>query len=139
MTSSKDYSIDLNARDDSGRTALRLACKNHRTEAVEVIVKNWKEFGIDIKAQDNQGRTQLEIVRWRIGISPNDKNLNRIKEILEDEYSKMDVTDLDKTDNWLLWDKNGQNRTRLTLQYVCMYKIGQYEQMTKKKIKVICM
>ena len=99
MTSSKDYSIDLNARDDSGRTALRLACQNHRTEAVEVIVKNWKEFGIDIKAQDNQGRTQLDIVRWRIGISPNDKNLNRIKEILEDEYSKMDVTDLDKTDN----------------------------------------
>ena len=55
IQNSKDFGIDLNAKDEDGSTALHWACWNGRTETVQMILKNWKEFGIDIKVQNNRG------------------------------------------------------------------------------------
>ena len=62
LQSSKDFGIDLNAKDDEGMTALHLACRTGETETVQMILKNWKEFGIDIKAQNNYGKTALDLI-----------------------------------------------------------------------------
>ena len=57
---SKEFGIDLNAKDEDGRTGLHWACSDARTETVQMILKNWKEFGIDIKAQNNVARFARE-------------------------------------------------------------------------------
>ena len=53
-----------------------------------MILKNWKEFGIDIKAQKNDGRTALDLVSHQEGAKS-----KQIKEMLETEYSRIDITD----------------------------------------------
>ena len=53
-----------------------------------MILKNWKEFGIDLKAQNNQGKTALDLINNR-----NCKKYNKIKKMLEKEYSQIDVTE----------------------------------------------
>ena len=88
IPSSKDFGIDLNAKNNGGRTALHLACIYGKTETVQMILKNWKEFGIDIKAQDNQGKTALDLINHR-----QDGKWNQIKEIMKREYSQIDVTE----------------------------------------------
>ena len=81
MESSRKWNINLNAKDKRGRTPLHWDCFNGKTETVKVLLDNWKEFGIDIKAQDNQGQTPLDLAYTR---------RNSIKEILEEEYAKID-------------------------------------------------
>merc|ERR1711860_426981 len=85
IQSSREFGIDLNAKDDEGMTALHLACRTGETETVQMILKNWKEFGIDIKAQNNQGQTALDHIDYR-----QERKWNRIKKMLEDEYSQID-------------------------------------------------
>ena len=53
-----------------------------------MILKNWKEFGIDIKAQNNQGKTALDNISYREG-----GKWNQIKQMLETEYSQINVTE----------------------------------------------
>ena len=43
----QDVGIDLNAKDNSGWTALHMACYHGQTETVQIMLNNWKEFGID--------------------------------------------------------------------------------------------
>ena len=88
LKSSKDFGIDLNAKDNNGSTALHLACINGKTETVQMILKNWKEFGIDIKAQNNQGQTALDLINHHQG-----GIWNQIKKMLEKEFSQIDVTE----------------------------------------------
>ena len=88
IQSSKEFGIDLNAKDNNGSTALHLACINGKTETVQMILKNWKEFGIDIKAQNNQGQTALDLINHREG-----EEWNQIKKMLEEEYAQIDVTE----------------------------------------------
>ena len=61
------------------------------------MIKNRKEFGIYIKAQNNQDRTALDITKKLIEDAYSFYFLKpghyQIIEILEHEYSKMDVTD----------------------------------------------
>ena len=98
IKSSKDFSIDLNARTHSiARTALHAACFRGQTNTIKIILENWIEFGIDIKAQDKQGRSALDItksyIQQRFGpLRP--YVYQQIKEMLENEYSKMDETDV---------------------------------------------
>ena len=98
IKSSKDFSIDLNARTHSiARTALHAACFRGQTNTIKIILKNWNEFGIDIKAQDKRGRSALDITKSFIqhGDGPLRPYVyQQIKEMLENEYSKMDVTDV---------------------------------------------
>merc|ERR1711860_102095 len=88
IKSSRGFGIDLNAKNNYGRTGLHWAWYYGKTETVQMILKNWKEFGIDIKAQDNQGQTALDLINHRQG-----GIWNRIKKMLEDEYSQIDVTE----------------------------------------------
>ena len=88
---SKDFSIDLNARDDIGGTALHSACQwNTDLETIKLMLKNWKEYSIDIKARDNYGQTPLDCVKSMLECYKFDENLKQKKELLENEYSKMD-------------------------------------------------
>ena len=93
IKSSKDFSIDLNARDYEGCTALHRICDSDRSlsrrRIVELMMKNWKEFCIDIKARNNAGRTPLDRASQIFG----DIDLKQIKEMLENEYSKIDDTE----------------------------------------------
>ena len=94
IQSSKDFGIDLNARDDCGNTALHFACNTGRTEIVQLMIKNRKEFGIYIKAQNNRDRSALDITKELIEDAYSFKPGHyQIIEFLENEYSKMDVTD----------------------------------------------
>ena len=97
ISSSTDFDIDVNARTKVGDTVLHYACWFVRTEIVQFMIKNWKKFGIDIKAQDNEGITPLDLTKERMKISSRNheqlENLTKLKEILENEYFKMDVTD----------------------------------------------
>ena len=55
INSSKDLGIDLNARDDIGRTPFHFACKSafiERMETVELMIKSSKDFSIDLNAKD---------------------------------------------------------------------------------------
>merc|ERR1712004_697147 len=88
IKSSKEFGIDLNAKDDFGWTAWHDACRYGQTETVQIILKNWKEFGIDIKAQDNNGETALDLINHRQG-----RKWNQIKKMLEEEYAQIDVTE----------------------------------------------
>jgi len=80
--------MGLNAKEDSGWTALHFACNLGGTETVQMILKNWKEFGIGIKAQDNDGETALDLNNHRKG-----EEWNQIKKMLEREYAQIDVTE----------------------------------------------
>jgi len=94
---SKDSDIDLNAKDKfGGCTAFYLACYNGQTETVRMILKIWKEFGIDLKAQDNDGRTPLDLKIYRIyenSFRTNTYENDKIRKMLEKEYSQIDVTE----------------------------------------------
>jgi len=85
-------SYDMNTKDNNGWTAWHLACIYGQTETAQLItekiLKNWKEFGIDIKAQDNEGKTALDLINEEEG-----EIWNQIKEMLESEYSQIDVTE----------------------------------------------
>ena len=93
IESSTKYGIDVNARDNNGDTALHLACSGARTEIVENILKHWKTFGIDIKAKNNVSQTALDVVNQMrfTEIPPVQYELNKVKIMLEHEYSKIDV------------------------------------------------
>ena len=85
---SKEFGIDLNAKDNDGWTALHWACNSGRTETIQMILKIWREFNIDIKAQNNEGKTALDFIDYLQG-----EMRNQIKEMLEKEYSRIDVTE----------------------------------------------
>ena len=98
IKSSKDFSIDLNARDNTylGSTALHQLFgfdnrrQNNKIRIIELMMKNWKEFGIDIKVQDNRGKTPLAEAKQCSGWGFHAGELKEIVEMLENEYSKMD-------------------------------------------------
>ena len=48
IESSKDFDIDLNAKDIDGHTAWHLACNCGRTKTAQLIMQNSKDFDIDL-------------------------------------------------------------------------------------------
>ena len=100
MIESTQYStssLDLNAKDDDGNTALHHACITackYSTEndcidsTVKMFLEIWREFGIDIKVQNNDGQTALDILR------ENDTDeLKDVRTMCEEEYSKIDTAE----------------------------------------------
>ena len=61
LKSSKDFGIDLNAKNNIGSTAWHLACRNGQTETAQLLIQSSKEFGIDLNAKDNNGSTALHL------------------------------------------------------------------------------
>ena len=95
----QDVGIDLNAKDNSGWTALHMACYHGQTETVQTMLNNWKEFGIDINAQINQSQTALDLINH---YNYESQESNQIRKILIKEYSQIEVTESVQT-----WDLNG--------------------------------
>ena len=50
IQNSKDFGIDLNAKDNRGNTAWHYACQYGRTEIAQLIIQYSKDFGIDLNA-----------------------------------------------------------------------------------------
>ena len=76
IQSSKDFGIDLNAKDKRGGTAWHWACHHGQTETAKLIIQSSKDFGIDLNAKDNRGETA-----WR------EACLNGRTEIAQFNYS----------------------------------------------------
>merc|ERR1712049_91534 len=58
---SKDFGIDLNAKDDDGSTAWHWACEYGQKEIAQLLIKSSKDFGIDLNAKNNYGNTALHL------------------------------------------------------------------------------
>ena len=57
VNSSKEFGIDLNARNDNGGTGFTWACRQGHTEIVNLMINSSKEFGIDLNARNDCGET----------------------------------------------------------------------------------
>ena len=77
--------IDLNARDEDGKTACWRACYSGKIRIIKLLLDNWKELDIDIKSKNNEGQTALDI----LNINGNE-GFKEVKTMLEEEYSKID-------------------------------------------------
>ena len=78
--------IDLNARDEDGKTAFWRACYFRKIRIIKLLIDNWKELDIDIKSKNNEGQTALDI----LNINGNE-GFKEVKTMLEKEYSKIDA------------------------------------------------
>ena len=109
INSSKDVSIDLNARchsyTDYGCTPLHFACKSvyiGGTETVEFMIKSSKDFGIDLNARNSIGSTPLHWACEDASVEIVELMVKNWKELCIDIQAQDDdgVTPLDVT-NWL--------------------------------------
>ena len=66
VTSSKEYGIDLNVRDRSGRTGFMGACQRGHLRIVKLLIENRAKYGINIQTKDNSGLTALDLVNKEI-------------------------------------------------------------------------
>ena len=57
VTSSKEFGIDLNARNDRGWTGFMVACQEGHTKIVTLMTNLSEEYGIDLNARDEDGDT----------------------------------------------------------------------------------
>ena len=78
--------IDLNARDEDGKTAFWRACYSGKIRIIKLLIDNWKELDIDIKSKNNEGQTALDVLT----INGNE-GFKEVKTMLEKEYSKIDA------------------------------------------------
>ena len=46
INSSKEFDIDLNKRDDCGKTGFMFACENDQKEIVKMIIENRRKYGL---------------------------------------------------------------------------------------------
>ena len=60
---STEFNIDLNARDEDGKTAFHFACRYGRKDVVEMMVYNTDFFKIDLKAKDKHGKTGFQYAK----------------------------------------------------------------------------
>ena len=63
INSSKDFGIDLNARNFDGWTGFMRACFKGYTDIVNLMVNSSKDFGIDLNARNAYGETGFMIAR----------------------------------------------------------------------------
>ena len=57
MKKSSELKIDLNIKDNSGRTAFHLACMNGRVRIVDMMIEQSESLELDLKAEDCDGKT----------------------------------------------------------------------------------
>ena len=72
MHKSTEFNIDLNARDEDGKTAFHFACRYGRKDVVEMMVNNADFFKIDLKAKDKDGKTgfQYAVDNFHVAMFP---------------------------------------------------------------------
>ena len=57
LKKSTDFNIDLNAKDQNGKTAFQYACNSHNLEIVKMMIQKSIEFNIDLNVSSNYGWT----------------------------------------------------------------------------------
>ena len=92
ITSSKEFDIDLNTKNEDGDTGLVFACDMDHIEVVSLIVENRKKYGINIQQKSNSGLTALDLVNNRIrrmvnGLITFNPSLQKLRDILEEAYA----------------------------------------------------
>ena len=92
ITSSKEFGIDLNTRNEDGHTGLMFACIDGHIEVVSLIVENRKKYRINIQQKDNSGLTALDMVNNKIRGMVNGSitfkpSLQKLRDILEEAYA----------------------------------------------------
>ena len=60
MKNSAKFNIELNSKDNSGRTAFHDACAWGKTSIVDIMINNSESFNLDLTARDNYGRTGFQ-------------------------------------------------------------------------------
>ena len=54
-----ELNLNLNAKDNNGKTGFHKACETNDSEIVEMLVRKSIKFNIDLNAKDKDGRTGL--------------------------------------------------------------------------------
>ena len=63
MKKSIEFNIELNAKDEYGRTAFHLASSYGNTKIVKILIEHSKIFGLDLTLKDNDGRTGFQLAK----------------------------------------------------------------------------
>ena len=64
MKNSAQFNIDLNAKDNYGRTAFHWACYWYRsTNVIDIMINNSESFNLDLTARDNDGKTGFQLAQ----------------------------------------------------------------------------
>ena len=61
LNKSNELAIDLNSKDNFGRSAFCSACSLGHSEIVEIIMKNAVCMGIDLNINENSGGTAFHL------------------------------------------------------------------------------
>lgn len=97
--------VDIDARDEGGRTALPIAAENGHEEVVRLLIDN----GADINARDKGNRTTLPIAA--------EKGHEEIVRLLVSEVTNIDVRDTHgRTGLWWAASRGSETLTRLFLE-----------------------
>ena len=66
IKNSARLNIDLNAKDNGGRTAFHWACYWYRsTNVIDIMINNSESFNLDLTARDNDGQTGFQMAQER--------------------------------------------------------------------------
>ena len=63
LQKSKEFKIQLNAKDNKGQTAFHLACKRGKTSIVKIMIENSDSIGLDLRLRDNDGKTGFQLAQ----------------------------------------------------------------------------
>ena len=53
--------MDINKKDENGKTAFHLACENGMTKTIKIMLDNSESYNLDIMAKDNNEKTGLQL------------------------------------------------------------------------------
>ena len=65
MKKSSEFKIDLNDKDNWGRTGFHWACWSGEINIVEMILNSSEALKIDLTIKDNEGKTGLQLAQGR--------------------------------------------------------------------------
>ena len=65
MKKSTELKMDLNAKDNFGRTAFHYACNFGKTIIIERMISNSKSLKLDLNAKDTDGKTAFKLAQIR--------------------------------------------------------------------------
>ena len=65
MKKSSEFKIDLNNKDNWGRTGFHWACWSGEINIVEMILNSSEALKIDLTIKDNEGKTGLQLAQGR--------------------------------------------------------------------------
>ena len=102
---SKDFGIELNAKDDDGRTAFHWACSYGHSKIAEMLIQKSAEFNINLNDKDAHGRTAFHLACQN--------GRSKLSEMLIQKSAEFNIKLNDKDDNgktaFHLASKNGHS------------------------------